>query len=299
MKRIDPLADSTLLEFARQLIEDEKLDSVSAAQLEAMIKDYRNLSKQKLEAFIKKITPDLRYNIKREYNKYLKGGYKKTNPTLSEYRITDLKPAFRKELDNAVKTSLALIKTQNEQTMLKLEQRFRNWVIIPTKEMRKSLTDKGEMLAGFKESVVAPGEVDKSAEKHLRFVIKDQEHKLVGAMDRITAEENGAIGLIWRTRKDNRVVGNPGGLYPDPGNKKMHGNHFDREGRFYLTRGSWAEKRGYVTPRGVTYIDTIPDGPPGMPIGCRCVGGNVYALNKIPEKYRNCLTAKGKEFLNA
>ncbi len=289
-KPLDPVADKLLLSFAEKMLKENRFDKATASQLEKMIKEFRTASKDKLKTFMKRVAPNVRYIIKKEYNKFVKGGYAKTNPTLASYRLNDLKPKFRKELDDAVKNSLSMIKTQNEQTTLKLEQRFRNWMIVPTKEMRSA--------QGIAERITKKNEAARSADKHIKFVVKDQYRKMIGSMDEITAKENQAIGLVWMTRKDNRVVGKPGGLYPVVKQPQVHGDHYDREGVFYLLRDTWAIKKGFVVPRdGVIYLDALPDGRPSEPIGCRCLGSNIYSLDKIPNKYRGCLTKKGLDFI--
>ena len=293
-KSISPLADDVLIAFAKEMIETGKLDALSAKQLEKVIDDYRTASQDKLDSFLKRLTPELRYTIKHAYNKFISGGFVKTNPGVSAYRLNDLRPRFRRELDDAITNSLALIKTQNEQTMLLLEKKFRTWATVPAKDLRGSLTNKAEMLKGFKENVTGDKETQAAAWKHLDFVIRDQSHKMTAAMDRITGDELGAIGFIWHNRRDQRVVGTPGGLYPVAKNPEVHGNHYEREGKFYLLRDNWASKNGYI--KGGVYADTLKDGEPGIPIGCRCVRENIFALDDIPDKYKSIITASGKEY---
>ena len=69
----------------------------------------------------------------------------------------------------------------------------------------------------------------------------------------VTQARQSALGIeeyIWRTSKDQRVVGNPSGLYPVGSSK--HGNHFEREGKVFR----WDEPPA--------------DGHPGWAIRCRC-----------------------------
>ena len=89
-------------------------------------------------------------------------------------------------------------------------------------------------------------------------------------------------------------MGTPGGLYPVAKNPEVHGNHYEREGKFYLLRDNWASKNGYI--KGGVYADTLKDGEPGIPIGCRCVRENIFALDDIPDKYKSMITASGKEY---
>lgn len=206
---------------------------------------------------------------------------KENKLSIGSYSLKDLAPQFRKKLQDAIDNSLAKVKGLPPKTMLLLRQRFRNWALITNKEINASLTDR-----------------TKESEKHLRSVITDQYRKMIGATDRITAKENGAIGFVWWTRKDNEVVGNPSGKYPEVIDPKVHGNHYEREGKFYLYRDTWAIKEGYIMPRNdVIYADTLPDGLPSEGAGCRCIGSNVYSLDRIPEKFKGCITEKGRTYI--
>jgi SPP1 gp7 family putative phage head morphogenesis protein len=92
------------------------------------------------------------------------------------------------------------------------------------------------------------GKVTKSRAK---LIARDQSEKMNAAFNEVRQNENGIKEYIWRTAQDERVVGTPGGEYPD-GNS-MHGNHYVRDGKPFR----W---------------DSPPaDGHPGQPINCRCV----------------------------
>lgn len=284
-----------LFDFAENLVKEKKLDKVSAKQLESVLKDFRNVTEKKLDTFLIALTPHVRTTLKREYNRYFT---QKTKIGIASYRLKDLAPLFRKELDNHVANSLALIKTQNEKTMLNLENVFRNWATVPAKQLRGDLTDPKKIITHLKKEVINDHDLKYKTAKHLKFILKDQTNKLNASMDTITDKQLDAIGFIWRTSQDNRVVGKPGGLYPVAENPKMHGNHYSREGKFYLYRDSWALKNGYIVPRdGAVYADTVEDGPPGTAIGCRCYKESVFDLEDIPSGYKGIITKKGQDFL--
>ena len=101
----------------------------------------------------------------------------------------------------------------------------------------------------------------KLSERRARVIARDQTSKLTGALNRVRQESIGVTEYIWRTVKDNRVVGNPLGIYPK-GNDK-HGDHHKRNGHRY----SWAE-----APH---------DGHPGSAIQCRCWAEPVLNPKKI------------------
>lgn len=105
--------------------------------------------------------------------------------------------------------------------------------------------------------------VGKGTKSRAKVIARDQAQKLNANFSQVRQEEAGIDGYIWRTAKDNRVVGAPGGLYPKP--TRLHGDHFRREGKEF----KWA--------------DPPPDGHPGEPIMCRCVAEPIIDREKIME----------------
>lgn len=94
-------------------------------------------------------------------------------------------------------------------------------------------------------------EIGKVTQERAQVIARDQTSKMNSSINQVRQTSIGIEEYIWRTSEDNRVVGDPSGLYPK-GNA-MHGNHYIRNGRIYR----W---------------DNPPDdGPPGYAISCRCV----------------------------
>ena len=92
-------------------------------------------------------------------------------------------------------------------------------------------------------------EIGQVSQRRAKFIARDQWHKINGTIDEAQQTDIGVGKYIWRTSKDIRVVGAPGGLYKP---SKLHGNHAVREGKVF----SWAKPPA--------------DGHPGQAIGCRC-----------------------------
>lgn len=88
--------------------------------------------------------------------------------------------------------------------------------------------------------------------KRGKFIARDQTATLNGLVNSKRCEETGITSYVWSTSKDERVVGNPSGLFPNP--TKAHGNHYERDNKIF----KWSKP-----PR---------DGHPGIAINCRCVG---------------------------
>lgn len=284
-------SDQILFEFAEQLTEKGKMNAATGKQLDRLLATYRHISEEEIRSFVANLEPDLRREYKKAYYKYINGGYKQHFPGVKAYRLEDMKPAYRKEVQNSVDNSLALIKTQNQEFMRKMQDRFRNWATIPTPEMRGPQATTTYLRL---EIMKAP-EVREEMTAHQHFIIEDQTRKLIANMNEITASESGAIAFIWHNRRDKKVTGAPGGLNKPT---EKHGDHWEREGKLYLVKGSWALKRGLLKKTPDVWYDTdIPDGKPGMPVGCRCYSSWITDIESIPEAYRDLLTEKGREYL--
>ena len=98
-----------------------------------------------------------------------------------------------------------------------------------------------------------------------RLIARDQTSKMTTALNMTRQTAVGIDEYIWRTAgQDNRVVGNPGGLYPK-GNA-IHMNHYERNGK----RFRWDSPP--------------PDGHPGYAINCFPGESEVnlsYGCNKL------------------
>lgn len=101
--------------------------------------------------------------------------------------------------------------------------------------------------------------------RRAKFIARDQTSKMASEINEIRQRDIGIDDYDWRTSRDIRVVGTPGGLYPK-GNK-AHGDHFKREGK----RFKWSEPP--------------EDGHPGHAPGCRCRAQPVINLDKLNATY--------------
>ncbi|WP_300742895.1 hypothetical protein [uncultured Brachyspira sp.] len=287
----------SLFDTAKRILKsffDDNLFSIdnilSQTKIEALIRAIDKGIKKDYDKVLKSVNKEVRSKLKNEYNQFIKKGVFRTAPSLQKYKIEDLKPDFRKELESRINVSLSYIKTQDQNTIEEIKNRLMNFASIPHPNK-----DLKELEYDFWNDVL-PEKAKKNykTNKWQNMIIRDQQHKLVSNMTYITAMKNDAIGFIWKNRKDIRVVGNPSGLYPS-GNK-MHNNHWKREGKLYLFRDSAALKKGLIKKtKDVQYADEIEDGLPGIPINCRCTMRLIYRLYEIPAEYKNIITQKGKE----
>lgn len=115
-----------------------------------------------------------------------------------------------------------------------------------------SLTERLQQLGGI-------------SERRAQFIARDQTAKLTTALNKSRQESAGIEEYVWRTAGDERVVGTPGGLYPD--GSRGHENHYKRDGK----RFKWSEPPA--------------DGHPGQAYNCRCVALPVLDLDKLDVRY--------------
>lgn len=223
---------------------------------------------------------------------YIKGGYETFySQTSKEGKITktslkDLRPQFKKELENRVQNSINYIKNKDNETKQRLASKLMTWLTVDSKEVRGNTTSKQSLL-----NFLDFAKENDIAENHAKFILEDQTRKMIANLDLIVASENGAIGGIWRNRKDKRVVGNPNGLYPK--GTPSHNDHWTREGVFYVFKDSWAKKRGLV--KGEIY-ENLEDGGVAVAIGCRCRLEMIYDIRDVPKEN---LTKKGVKFIES
>ena len=152
------------------------------------------------------------------------------------FRVEQIKPQLRGELDKRILASVNLIKLNRDQAIEKTLQRFQGWATsIPSGGSR--VVDKRDV----KE------DIGKSMQK-IRFeqrrVAIDQGHKLVAAVNEVIALQTGAIAAEWRShgRHDKRYDARP--------------EHLARDGHIYAIRGNWAMERGLMN-KGAGYTDEI------------------------------------------
>ena len=151
--------------------------------------------------------------------------------TLQESGVT------KQALAALVKTNVNLIKTIGQESFPDIEDKIREG-------LQKGLSTKS-ITKNIQKAV-------KVTESRAKFWARDQAAKAVSKFTETRQKEAGIEGFIWRTLKDERVRGNPGGEFPDAENP-----HWDQEGKFF----TW--KEGWRAPDGRTLF-------PGIDYNCRC-----------------------------
>ena len=218
---------------------------------------------------IEQITRDAMYAV---YRKQVDmGGVLKYNPGVSAYRLDQIKPELRAELDRRIAASVNLIRVNRPQAIEKTMQRFRGWATSVPKGGSRTVKRREEKSNLRKALAQLPFEE--------RRVIIDQNAKLFSAINSTVALNGGAIGGYWRSHVHQRGYnGRP--------------DHNARENKFYLVRDSWAHNTGLVKPNKDGYTDEIEQ-PAELPF-CKCAYQYVFSLRSVPAE---CLTEKGKKAL--
>lgn len=109
-----------------------------------------------------------------------------------------------------------------------------------------------------------------------KLIARDQTNKMTGLLNQTRQQSIGIDEYIWRTVQDERVVGNPTGLYPK-GNK-THGNHYEMEG----VKCRWDDPTVYHNGKEwVKRTSTMPKSHPGSDIQCRCHAQPVINMQKL------------------
>lgn len=164
-----------------------------------------------------------------------------TATIMDDATVGKLIPALAEQAVDLIKNDLDDFKSSIKEAVLK------NLQGIPF-DGGRSLSEEIKHLAG-------------TTMKRARLIARDQTHKINTGITQQRQQSLGIEEYIWRTSKDERVVGNPAGLYPK-GNR-AHGNHYERDGKKFR------------------WDDPPFDGHPGYAINCRCTAEPVIDVEKL------------------
>lgn len=223
-----------------------------------------------------------------KYDTWLNEGYRKNHKDLRGYTLDDIRPDLRKELQKRTYEALSKIDIDDKELMNKLEDIFVHWVVDePDKAGEKSEKNLKKRLKLTKE--------EKEKRKKIQRIMIDQSMKLQSNLDNIIARSHQAVGFIWKTRRDDKVAGNPAGKYPNVDkNSTVHGDHYSRQDKIYFFRdNNWALENGLLDKANIEYAE-FPDGLPGQPLNCRCYASYIYDLYDLPA---SMLSVKGIRYV--
>lgn len=214
----------------------------------------------------------LRETLKGVYrSKVERGGILGYHPEVSRFRLENVKPKLRSELDRRIMASADLIKLNRQATIDKTLQRFSGWATsIPVGG--SDAIERAKTKTEIRKALV-------SLPYEERRVLIDQGHKFVASLSNIIANDNNAIALIWHSHWRQK-------------NYNFREEHKERDGMIYMIRGNWAQKLGLVKPGPAGYYDEIT--AVGEEVFCRCYAQYLYAVRALPA---DMVTDKGREAL--
>lgn len=195
------------------------------------------------------------------------GGALQMHPGVSRFTLDKLRPQLRNELNRRIMASADLIKLNRERSIATTLSRFSGWASsIPSGG--SEVVAKAEEKAHIRKALASLPYADR------RCAI-DQGHKLIASINQVIAIDGQALGGFWHSK-----FRQPGYNYrPD---------HKERDGKFYLFRGTWAQERGLIKPGPDGYYDQIT-AVAEEPF-CGCSLSFAYHLRQLPP---DCLTVKG------
>lgn len=186
------------------------------------------------------------------------------HPALSQYTIQRMGPKLAPILERRIMASVDLIKLNREQSIEKVLQRFSGLV---------TSMPPGGSRTGDDTKAIAKSLRQMTFEE--RRVVIDQGHKLVANVQQTIAEDNNAIGFIWRHVHQAGYDARP--------------EHEARDGQFFALRNNWAIQAGLMKHGPNPYSDEI-ESVGELPY-CRCWALWVYNIRDLPPE---CLTEKGR-----
>lgn len=199
-----------------------------------------------------------------------KGGLAK-DLSLHPYKIHNLTPKLRNELDRRVMASAQLIRLNRNEAMARTLKRFAGWATsVP---VGGGDVDKRETKTDVVKSLKQLSYID-------RRLMIDQAAKFKAALTEITALDNGAIFAYWKSQW--RVAG-----------YNYDKSHKSLDGKVFVVRDNWAMKNGLMKLDGEQYTDEVKEAPSQRPF-CQCRYSWRFDLADIPE---NMLTEEGREYL--
>lgn len=217
----------------------------------------------------------LRHSFERQVTN---GGALNRHQGIARFTIHHLEPQLRAQLDRRILASVDLIKLNRSKAIDTTLSRFSGWASsIPPSASIALVGNQGGMLKTAQHIQKTAEQMDYEA----RRVMIDQNHKLIANIDNVIATNNNAIAVEWHSH------------WRRPGyNYRV--DHKERDKEFYLIRGNWAQKNGYVKPGKAGYLDEVDQF--GERPFCSCYGEYIYNLRSIPE---DMLTQKGKKFMES
>ena len=196
--------------------------------------------------------------------------FKRQHPALSQYALQRVGPKLTPILERRIMASADLIRLHREQSIEKVLQRFSGLVT--------SIPEGGTRNFDTRKDKAAIGKSLRQMSFEERRVVVDQGHKLIANVQQTIAEDNNALGFVWRHVHQAGYDARP--------------EHEARDGKFFAIRGNWAIEAGLMKRGPNPYSDEID--MVGVAPFCRCWAVYLYNIRDLPD---DCLTQKGREHI--
>ena len=187
----------------------------------------------------------------------------KRDHQIPAFRLEQIKPKLRNELDRRIMASAQLIKLDREAAIQKTIQRFSGLATsIPAGGSKTTDTNKTKL------HIKTPLENLPFIERRVAI---DQGHKLIANINDIVAVDNGAIAAIWHSH------------WRDSSYNARH-SHKERDGVLYVIPNNWALEQGFMKLDGHQYTTDIT--APAEECFCRCYFQYIYRVSALPESMK-------------
>lgn len=209
----------------------------------------------------------LRRTLNAVYAKQITNGSLARFMKLEPWKIHNLAPKLRVELDRRIMASAQLIRLNREEMTARTLRRFAGWAMsapVGGAEVNKRET-KAEVVKSLKQLPFTE-----------RRVMIDQAAKLKASLSEIVAVNNGAIFAYWKSQW--RMAG----YDYDKAHKEL-------DDKIFVVRDNWAMQNGLIKLDGAQYTDEVEQAPAQRPY-CGCYWSFRFSLRDIPD---NMLTEKG------
>lgn len=166
----------------------------------------------------------------------------------------------------ALLNAIALSVQENAQAVKGLDQRFVGMIENAIMQAVKSGKSRAAMQKDIENAIKSGAK--SFIDRDVKRVAAGQAQKAFAAMNQANQAALGIDSYIWVTRSDERVRGNPVGLYP-----KSIPSHYIMHGRRFL----WSDARLMVVGNKTVKRDAMMSHRhPGQDDGCRCFARGIF-----------------------
>ena len=196
------------------------------------------------------------------------------------YTFEQLKPKLQNQLSDRVRGFTELIVVGGETNIQRQKQRLSGWGV-------NLIQPNGAVLKKDVEAVVDAIQPTERERYHIRFQDNDQTHKLIAALDKLIADDGGALAVTWNQHWT---------LNPRNKGTSPKTNHKQFDGKTFILKDCWAVKDELIKAGELKYYENLGD-VIGENYNCTCSGTYLYSINELYQIRPDCFTEKGLRFI--